>query len=162
MILGIDGPSGGHAVIADGYGYQGTAAYHHLNMGWEGLDDTWYQLPTIDSFPQFNILHECLYNIYPSGSGQVVSGRVTSMGGAPLENAVVSAWIGYALSKQTVTNNRGIYAFKNMASNTTYRLSVSLSGYQFADQNVATGRSVDNSATTATNGDQLAANASPR
>lgn len=148
VILGIDGPSGGHAVIADGYGYQGTAAYHHLNMGWEGLDDTWYQLPTIDSFPQFNILHECLYNIYPSGSGQIVSGRVTSMGGAPLENAVVSAWIGSALSKQTVTNNRGIYAFKNMAPNTTYRLSVSLSGYQFADQNIATGQSVDNSATT--------------
>lgn len=148
VILGVDGPYGGHAVIADGYGYEGSAAYHHINMGWEGQDDTWYQLPTIDSSPYFNLLEECLYNIYTSGTGQIVSGRVTSLGGAPLENAVVRAWVGSSQVQQTATNSRGIYAFKNLASSTQHRISVTLSGYLFTDQYVTTGNSADYSAST--------------
>jgi hypothetical protein len=127
VILGVDGPIGGHAVIADGYGYEGS---------------------TIDASYLFNLLEECLYNIYTSGTGQIVSGRVTSLGGAPLANAVVTAWIGSTQSKQTATNSRGIYAFKNMSSSTQYRISVTLSGYLFTDQYVTTGNSVDYSAST--------------
>ena len=31
-----DGGNGEHAIICDGYGYQGTTMYHHINMGWGG------------------------------------------------------------------------------------------------------------------------------
>ena len=50
VILGIDDSQGdGHAVVADGYGYKSSTLYHHLNMGWDGEDDVWYNLPNIDA-----------------------------------------------------------------------------------------------------------------
>ena len=50
VILGISDFEGdGHAVVADGYGYQSSTLYHHLNMGWDGDDDVWYNLPNIDA-----------------------------------------------------------------------------------------------------------------
>ena len=41
---------GGHAVVADGYGYNGSTLYHHINMGWSGAEDAWYNLPTIGAY----------------------------------------------------------------------------------------------------------------
>ena len=35
----------GHEVVADGYGYSDSVLYTHLNMGWYGTDDVWYNLP---------------------------------------------------------------------------------------------------------------------
>ncbi len=48
VMFGIFGNNGGHAVVGDGYGYNASTLYHHLNMGWSGYDDAWYNLPTID------------------------------------------------------------------------------------------------------------------
>jgi hypothetical protein len=146
VILGIDGPSGGHAVVADGYGYNSSTMYHHLNMGWGGDDDAWYQLPTIDAYYTFNAITDCIYNIYPSGTGEIISGRITSMAGAPLEGVAVTAYQGSTFIQQVTSNSRGIYALKNIASNTTYRLSAVKSGYIFVDQYVTTGRSQDRNA----------------
>ena len=47
--IAIRRPGGGHAVVADGYGYQHTTLYHHLNMGWNGFDDAWYNLPDVNA-----------------------------------------------------------------------------------------------------------------
>lgn len=143
VILSIRSAAEGHAVIADGYGYNAGTAYHHINMGWSGQDDTWYQLPLIDAYYTYTTIDSCIYNVYTSGTGEIVSGRVTSMGGAPLANAVVTAWSGSTPVRSAATNSRGIYALKNLASNSTYRLSVSLSGFIFTDQYVTTGRSQD-------------------
>ena len=36
-ILGItDAVGGGHEIIVDGYGYNVSTLYHHLNLGWGG------------------------------------------------------------------------------------------------------------------------------
>ncbi len=143
VILSISGTNVAHSILADGYGYEGGTAYHHLNMGWGGLDDAWYQLPPDAPSVTFTVINGCIYNVYPSGTGEIVSGRVTSMGGAPLDGVTITAYLGSTLIQQTATNSRGIYALKNLPSNTTYRLSAIKSGYVFMDQSVSTGLSND-------------------
>jgi hypothetical protein len=81
----------GHAVLCDGYGYNYSTLYHHLNMGWNGIDDAWYNLPVIDADTGFNAITSCLYNIYTSGSGEIISGRVFDSEDNPVPNAVVFA-----------------------------------------------------------------------
>ncbi len=46
--LGIDGAHGAHSIVCDGYGYNLSTLYHHLNLGWAGYDTAWYALPLID------------------------------------------------------------------------------------------------------------------
>ena len=44
---------GGHCVVGDGYGYHTVSGvktpFVHLNMGWSGTDDVWYNIPNIDT-----------------------------------------------------------------------------------------------------------------
>jgi len=45
--LGISGNAGGHAVVVDGvqhYNSGDTTKYYHLNMGWNGYSDAWYDI----------------------------------------------------------------------------------------------------------------------
>ena len=49
VLLSISSSSGGHAVIADGYGYSLSTLYHHLNLGWSGTASAWYALPLVDT-----------------------------------------------------------------------------------------------------------------
>jgi hypothetical protein len=46
----------GHEIVCDGYGYNLATLYHHLNLGWGGEDDTWYNLPEIDTSYMFGLL----------------------------------------------------------------------------------------------------------
>jgi Peptidase C10 family/FG-GAP repeat len=38
----------GHVAVCDGYGYDLSTPYHHLDMGWDGMEDCWYNLPDIN------------------------------------------------------------------------------------------------------------------
>ena len=143
VLLSISGPGAAHAVLADGYGYSGGTVYHHLNMGWTGLDDAWYQFPVELATLAFTTINGCIYNVYPSGTGEIISGRATSLAGAPLDGVTVTAYQGTAVIQQAVTNARGIYALKYLPSSQSYRLSAVKAGYVFADQNVSTGVSQD-------------------
>ena len=50
VLLGIIDPQAiGHEVVVDGYGYTSATLYHHLNLGWSGTADAWYNLPTISA-----------------------------------------------------------------------------------------------------------------
>ena len=59
--------------------------YHHLNLGWGSTSDgltanAWYNLPTIDTpFMTFTTLYKVIYNVYKTGTGEVISGRVTDV-----------------------------------------------------------------------------------
>ncbi|MCE5186384.1 MAG: C10 family peptidase [Planctomycetaceae bacterium] len=143
VMLGVRGPVGGHAIIADGYGYNGGTLYHHINMGWGGQDNAWYQLPTIDASYTYTVIDDCIYNVYTSGTGEIISGRVTSLAGAPLSGVTVRAYSGTTLVKQTTTNSRGIYALTKLSGSTTYRISAIKTGETFMDQYVTTGSSAD-------------------
>jgi len=142
VLLGITGPSGGHAIIADGYGYDSDTLYHHLNMGWSGDGNAWYNLPDINSTPAFTSVYKCVYNIFTSGNGEIVSGRVTDALGNPLGNVIVTAeWDGDPCT--TATDSNGIYALVSVPSNTVITVSAAKAGWKFENRVVVTGTSSD-------------------
>ncbi len=143
VILGLDGPDGGHAVICDGYGYNSPTLYHHLNMGWDGSDNAWYNLPTVDAYYSYNVVDDCIYNVFVSGTGEIISGRVTDSGGNPIPDVTVTATASGAGPYYAVTNSKGIYALANVASNKSYTLTASKAPYTFTNQYASTGQSSD-------------------
>jgi hypothetical protein len=147
VFLGVDGADGGHEIIADGYGYNGLTLYHHLNMGWDGDYDVWYNLPNIDdAYYPYNVVDETIYNIYISGTGEIISGRVTAAGsGTPISGATVTA-LKTGGTYQATTNAKGFYAIANVPSNSTYTMSVAKSGYSFTSRTASTGLSQDSHA----------------
>jgi hypothetical protein len=45
MFRGISGNAGGHAVVVDGVQHNNSGPhYYHLNMGWNGYSDAWYDI----------------------------------------------------------------------------------------------------------------------
>jgi len=139
-------PNGGHAVVCDGYGYDSSTLYHHLNMGWNGIDDIWYNLPEIDAVSfQYTAIFGCLYNISTNSSGEIISGRVLDPDGRPVFNAKVFAEPGGRTPLVTFTDDRGIYALENLESNTTYTIWPTAEGYVFSSLSVETLSSEDNS-----------------
>jgi hypothetical protein len=151
VILAISDPLNpgmGHAAVCDGYGYESSTLYHHLNMGWNGLDDVWYNLPDIDAeHGKYTTISGCLYNISPSGAGEIISGRVLSGDGRPIVDAKVSAEPGAREPFTTWTDDRGIYAFRNLSSNTNYTIWPTADGYIFSSRTIRTLHSDNNSIT---------------
>ena len=39
VLFGIQGPvsAASHEIVCDGYGYDNSTLYHHLNLGWSGI-----------------------------------------------------------------------------------------------------------------------------
>ena len=142
VVLAIDGRAS-HAVLSDGYGYNLATMYHHLNMGWGGLDDFWYNLPmVVTSRGTFNTVTDCVYNIAPSGTGEIISGRVTDAAGNPVAGATITAqWPSGTFS--SVTNAKGIYALWLMPSNTSFTITASKPGLLYEAQYASTGESSD-------------------
>jgi hypothetical protein len=150
VLLGITGSGGGHAIVADGYGYNSDTLYHHLNLGWAGTSDAWYNLPNIDSSPySFNVVDGAIYNIYRSGSGEIISGRVLDANsGVPVSGVTVNAARSGGLTYQAVTNAAGIYAIGNLPSNSTYTISAAKLGYlSFTSQVVGVSQSLSSTST---------------
>ena len=131
VLLGIQG-DGGHAIVADGYGYIEGTLYTHLNMGWSGSSDFWYALPDIGTKYNFNVVDSVTYNIFPTKTGQLVTGRVTDPFGDPVQGATVNASIKYDHSSEaasTTTNENGIYAiFAKAGKSCSVTVSVSYGG----------------------------------
>ena len=118
----------GHAVVADGYGFMTVGGveteYVHINMGWAGTDDLWYNIPEIDaansgahvgdSGYDFLYLGGATFNISTNDTGlSILSGRVTDEDGIAVAGAKVYAFDeGGALVGETETSASGIYFFK--------------------------------------------------
>lgn len=144
VLLAIEGSGGGHAIVCDGYGYNNGTLYHHLNMGWgtyNASDNVWYALPNIDASLDFNSVRVCLYNIFPVGGGEIISGRVSDGLGNPISGAIVTAYRQGGGQYQAISNRRGIYALVGLPSSSTYTLSVSKGGFSFSTRTVSTGSS---------------------
>lgn len=133
----------GHAVACDGYGYNLSTLYHHLNFGWSGNFNAWYTLP--DSGDDFTWVPELVYNIWPHGAGEIISGRVLSREGNPLSGATVTAVRSGGGSYTATSNARGIYALAQIPAASDYTLSVSKNAFSFTNQVVSTGLSSSNS-----------------
>ena len=143
VIFGIysTSQSAGHEVIGDGYGYNSSTLYYHLNLGWSGEDNAWYNLPNIGTDYAFNVVDSITYNIYPSGKGEVISGRVLDSSGNPISGVSVTAVGGSATYPAVTTNAYGIYAVAKVASATSYTITASKAGYQTASISKTTGTS---------------------
>ena len=153
-LLGIRGTAGGHAIVCDGYGYNSTTLYHHLNMGWSGSDNAWYNLPIIDtSWTTFDVQYKVIYNVYKTGSGEIISGRVTDSGGAPISGVSLTA-TGTGGPYTATTNANGIYALPKVASGATFSVTASKAGYTFTSnpRSVSTGTSVSTTSPPSTPG----------
>jgi len=147
VLLGVHSP-GAHAIICDGYGYNSSTLYHHLNMGWSGRDNVWYNLPTIvctETGKQYNIVDTCVYNIYTSGSGQIISGRITDPEGLPISAVTVSTT--GSGTYQAASNTEGIYALAKVSSGGSFTVSAGKGKWNFSNQMATTGTSVQDSTT---------------
>ena len=144
VLFGITGTSGGHAVVCDGYGYNVGTLYHHLNLGWSGTDTAWYALPTIEtSHYTFTTLNSCVYNVWTSGTGEIISGRVLDSGGTPIAGVTVTATRSAGETYTASSDARGIYALAKIPSLSTYLVSASKAGYSFTTQTIRTELSTD-------------------
>jgi len=143
VLLCLVGPEPEHAIVCDGYGYNAGTLYHHFNMGWEGLYDAWYDFNTATSMPPgYDTVLECVYNIFVTGTGEIISGRVCDIYGIPVEGAIVTAERTGGETYQTTTNSRGIYALAPLPSSSTYTINVTKYCHSFYEQVVTTGTSV--------------------
>ena len=115
----------GHAVVADGYGFKtidgAEVAFVHINMGWGGSDDMWYNIPDINtaetgayydsSATEYCYLGGATFNVFTEESGlEIFSGRVVNHNGEAIEGAKVMLKGGETVL-ESVTDKYGIYAF---------------------------------------------------
>ena len=143
VLLGLDGPSGGHSIVCDGYGYNVSTLYHHLNMGWSGRYDLWYALPAVEAFSSFNAVHTCVYNIFPSDTGEIVSGRVMDVAGNGIGGVQIEAVVAGGATRYATTDVAGIYAVTGLPSNRSLTIHATKPPHAFMSRNVSTGQSVD-------------------
>ena len=119
--------AGGHAVVADGYGYvtigDEEVEFTHINMGWAGTDDLWYNLPIVQTKEAgstagqsggytFELLMGATFNIHPTETGDLLTGRIVE-DGEPVEGAIVTVRnAGSSTDIATTTSDaKGIYSF---------------------------------------------------
>lgn len=128
VVIGIrTAANEGHQAVVDGYGFgEDRKLYCHMNFGWNGASDGWYNLIEDDFSAggageppyQFGFLEEVAYNIDPNVSGDVISGRVLDGFGNPLPNVTVRLRKeGRALVlDEGVSNEKGIYSVRFQGS----------------------------------------------
>lgn len=84
LLLSIQGTSGGHAVVVDGYSTD-TGNMVHINMGWGGMDNGYYALNDIEgngfSFKDVNS-ENIVYDVHPGFEATISA--YPPAGGAPL------------------------------------------------------------------------------
>lgn len=119
VLLGIQTDDlSGHEVIADGYGLSGDTIYTHLNMGWSGSYNVWYALPEVSAgYNRFTAVGGLIYNLFPTTTGELVTGRALDAEGLPVAGASVtcsatyrSGWSQKTEQLEDRTNERGIFA----------------------------------------------------
>ena len=148
VILGIHewGRTGGHCIVADGYGVDGGVIYTHLNLGWSGSSDAWYALPSVStSSYDYNAVSSITYNVFPTADDELLTGRVLDRDGAPVSGARVTA----TAEKEDVsavsgtTDENGIYAL-HVRGGLKWRVSASIGGTAAEGPSVRIGKSRSN------------------
>ena len=144
VAIGIVGSAGGHEVVVDGYGYNGgSLIYCHINCGWSGSEDAWYNLigEGVTSYG-YSQVQDVAYNIHPTTSGDVISGRVLTSSGSPVSGATVTLTTSSGSQRTATTNAKGIYWFR-AAANASYTVSASYGSTSSASQSVTLPASYD-------------------
>lgn len=129
VLLGLAGENGffdRHAVVCDGYGYRFKdkpfPCYHHINMGYGGVGDAWYNLKYgVNAGPgdNYTSVYGMVYNITPRKRGECIGGRVLC-GGKPVPGAMVRL---EGTCETCLTSNSGVFGFSGVPAG-RYRLGV--------------------------------------
>lgn len=136
--LSISSSSGGHAVVADGYGYSDGTLYVHINSGWAYAKSAtaWYAPPTFDfsDSTTYTTMNSVVCNIFTNEtrSSSIASGRVLDESGNPVPGAAVTAECEGSVAATATTDARGIYALvlpPNDAAK-TYSVTATCPGYR--------------------------------
>lgn len=149
VIFQIDDGKSGYVIVCDGYGYSLGTLYHHINVGWGGIDDGWYQLPIFDLLGSETYLNisACLFNVFTNSSGEIISGRVLDTNGVPVVGATVTAIRPAGDVYTAVTDSHGVYALDSVPSGSVFTLTATNTDY-FASTLVCTnGTSLDYAST---------------
>ena len=146
VVISIKG-SGGHEVVVDGYGYNSGTRYSHLNCGWSGSEDVWYNLmgESLTSH-SYTTLDEVGFNIHPTVSGEVISGRVLNSSGTAVSGATVVLEDSSGRRTTTTTNAKGIYSFR-VTSAGSYQVSASSGSQVSSASTVSISRSTNSALT---------------
>ncbi|NLB60781.1 MAG: hypothetical protein GX806_06950 [Lentisphaerae bacterium] len=128
VILGIiaSGSDIGHAIVCDGYGYDEGSCYHHLNLGWAGSYDAYYNLPNII---EFDTIVGVISHIYTNQTGEIISGRISDSDGTPIANASIRLPLADDTVLQAYTSSQGYYGLCGVPSGTTNTIQVTATGY---------------------------------
>ncbi len=115
VVVGVQNESVGHQLVIDGYGFSaGNVLFCHLNCGWGGMCDLWYNVMAggvIDPY-WFTVVEDVVYNIHPRVSGDVISGRVLDDNGVPVPGVSVKLSKGDSSEATTTTDAKGIFSFR--------------------------------------------------
>ncbi|MCL2104363.1 MAG: C10 family peptidase, partial [Kiritimatiellaeota bacterium] len=127
-VLSISRVGGGHSIVADGYGYQSGVLYAHLNMGWGGSQDAWYNMANFDvsSSYHYSSFDGVSFNIAPALDkvGEWITGRTLNSSGTPLSGSTVTAKnTSDGETYAAVSNAKGVYAIRVPSSTATYDVS---------------------------------------
>ena len=125
--IGEDSYWAGHSVVGDGYGYRQIdgvpTAFVHINLGWGGKDDMWYNIPEINTSEtgahvgesgfDFLYMGGAMFNIFTDEAGlDILAGRITDYSGTPVEGAKVTVLDADAVEVASVNSGaHGIYTF---------------------------------------------------
>lgn len=140
VLFGISSSgSNGHAVVCDGFGYESGTLYHHINFGWDGAYNAWYALPNLETPYSFNTIDTIIYNVFPSGTGELLAGRILTTQGAPVTGASVVATAS-GTSYSATTDSKGYYGIK-VPSARTYSVTASKTGMGSVTLSATTGTS---------------------
>ena len=118
-----------HTAIIDGYAFHDygpgidKVPYHHINFGWNGLeDDFWFaltdsvQLNTSSYFTQFP--YDFVFNVMSDDEGKELVGGRFYLGDKESENVVVTLTLSSGSTIASVTNTKGAFAAR-IPPNTT-------------------------------------------
>lgn len=127
----------GHAVVCDGFGYESGTLYHHINFGWAGSYNAWYAFPNLETPYAFNSIDTIIFNVFPSGTGELLTGRVLTTQGAPVTGAGIVA-AGGGGNYSATTDSKGYYGIK-VPSARTYTVTASKTGMTTVTRSATTG-----------------------
>ena len=135
--------NGGFVVVCDGYVYVNGVRLYHINLGMDTA--YWYALPELDigGYNKYSVVDECVFNIFPVGTGEIISGRVTDGDGVPLNGVRITATApGGATYTGTSGYGTGVYGIRGVPASTQFTMSATSTGYYFPPRTVSTGSSV--------------------
>ena len=141
VVMAIKSNASGHAIVADGYGYTGGKRYTHLNFGWYGGDDAWYYLVNesllTDDGDKYTVFQGMGFNIHPTATGDVISGRILAASGAVASGTTVKLYDSSNKEKASATTDaKGIYSFRITAAG-NYTVKAACSSGETTSQSVS-------------------------